>query len=136
VTRCSKCDGCTCTEPLHHSPYGHCLLGCNQTLTFAKAMALDPSEVEVDRHADGDWKPLSDWLGISLLAGMRTCYFRRARPKRSRVQEMAETAANITGDLSTERHAAMIQAIRAVCEYLNRNCYGDCNIEREFLEPR
>lgn len=63
-------------------------------LTFAEAMALDPGEVEVTNSV-GDWKPLSDWLGISLIAAMRTCKFRRAR--------LETTIARLTRELEAER---------------------------------
>jgi hypothetical protein len=102
-------------------------------LTFAEAMALDPSEVEVC-FAD-NWYPLRGIADSHTLATFRCAKFRRAKPKRSRVQEMA--------GVSEYDHRLMASTIRAVCEWL-RSKQTDLHefkdvapyIEREFLEPR
>ena len=122
-------------------------------LAFAEAMALDPSEVEV--WAKGGWEPLhrrpdyptGDWV----LSFLRQAKFRRrARPKRSRVQEMAEA------HMSDDPRAALLidgtfqawgeQVIRAVCEHLPgaimENRKQECELTvvglvlRHFLDPR
>ena len=107
-------------------------------LPFAEAMALDPSDVEYTAYGLR-WDSLATfdnhrwtWNELKLLR------FRRARPRRSRVQEMAENFANGAGE------QYMIVIIRAVCEYLRTACqHGEDSsaeyakvIEREFLEER
>jgi hypothetical protein len=68
---------------------------------------------------------------------MRIAAFRRAKPKRSRVQEMSAQT-NTVNVSAYER--GLCDAIRAVCEYLRKDLQqatwvAPC-IEREFLEPR
>ena len=97
-----------------------------ECLTFAEAMALYPSEVEFQLTGCQGWSPMR-LAGDVKLESLREGKFRRSRPKRSRVQEMFPSL--------IQREGAET-AIRAVLDYLNRNGYGDCNIERHFLEPR
>ena len=121
-------------------------------LTFAEAMALDPSEVEVHmlRSRGPQWERLSVGLMDELtLADALKCHFRRARPGKSRVQEMAERGVEPTPGKSYVETIATI-AVRAVCEYMRTHVYctraphrqpldgGDVakDIEREFLEPK
>jgi hypothetical protein len=114
-------------------------------LTFAEAMALDPSDVEVQHDVDKHrWLPLSEHLTDMTLRYLRQRTFRRAKPKRSRVQEMGEALLKegklgVYGSLVDE---SMVAAIRAVCEWMRRRgAIGlldvvASDIEREFLEPR
>jgi hypothetical protein len=103
------------------------------TLTFAEAMAMDPSEVEASWGSV--WMTVDKCADSGTLADFRCAKFRRAKPKRSRVQEMEfETV--------YERTAAEY-AIRAVCEWLGSDQGPDSvdamtvrAIEREFLVPR
>jgi hypothetical protein len=98
-------------------------------LTFAEAMALDPSEVEVLGEVYG-WQLLATDLSHWSLDYLRTAKFRRAKPKRSRVQEMASNE-----DLGRAELVAM--AIRAVCEYMRPRFDGAAYlVEREFLDTR
>jgi hypothetical protein len=103
------------------------------SLTFAEAMALDPSEVEGEYPGGGvPWQLLTVLEGCTVKF-LRTCTFRRARPKRSRVQELCEQAVMESGVSVGTR------AIRAVCEYLRKQGgYGPApdDIEHEFLVPR
>ena len=118
-------------------------------LTFAEAMALDPSEVEVLDNVPANaprWKLLAACLDGFTMSWFRTARFRRARPRRSRVQEMAEehyesTRAGV--DITEFVSAGMTRAIRAVCEWLRTSEAGHMidhdlpgQVEREFLEPR
>ena len=115
-----------------------CTMNNDDCLTFAEAMALDPSEVE--------WKINCDWLRLGTdvtLGELRVASFRRlSRPRKSRVQEMAEEKrATHTPALFVETAVKyMTDAIRVVCEYLrNETGAGGCyarDIERHFLEPR
>lgn len=145
ATKCSKCGGWVAkrgewieVDSVHDVPK-RC--SCDDTLTFAEAMALDPSEVEVDADANGDWKLLADFLGYTLLRLRKYAKFRRSRPKRSRVQEMAEEYRKGPGSRPFE---GLVEAtIRSVCEYLRKSdSTKHCprvsadDIEREFLEPR
>ncbi len=114
-------------------------------LTFAEAMALDPSEVEALGTEDG-WQRLSDDLGHWTLDYLRTARFRRARPRQSRVQEMAERfyADTPAGALLADyTGSAMKEAVRAVCAQLRKEgAYYSSDavtaerLEREFLVPR
>lgn len=113
-------------------------------MTFAEAMADGPRlGLEVcDRN--GNWIAF-DTCGQYQPAFLARAKFRRARPKRSRVQEMSD---RITDGLLPSANAFHCQggldAVRAVCEFL-RSKYGPHQlsstgyaeaIEREFLEPR
>lgn len=114
-------------------------------LPFAEAMALDPSDVEVCRCPEnnpGEWFNLGNNQWISLDQLLRR-HFRRALPRRSRVQEMAERGMALEPGKS-DVETIMTEAIRAVCEYLRE---PECqvpgvglaishDIEREFLERR
>ena len=122
----------------------------SEELTFAEAMALDPSEVETYHHGTGKWVSLRT-AELQTVATMRKCEFRLVgsswelpKPKRSRVQEMAEeTEAVICDPRWTPKQAWMIHAIGAVCKFF-RDEPGTNSlteetarcIEREFLEPR
>lgn len=115
----------------------------DELLSFACAMALDPSEVEVQIGVP--WMPLDAETSSLPLRILRQKEFRRSRPKRSRVQEMAERDWG-TGQSVTDAAGAMKQAIRAVCEYLAAGCADipkgglsrelAADVERHFLEPR
>ncbi len=107
-------------------------------LSFAEAMALDPSEVEV--WAKGGWEPLhrrpdyptGDWV----LSFLRQAKFRRAKPKRSRVQELAIAMEGADDVHAKERAECYREAIRAVCEYMRPRFDGAAYlVERHFLEP-
>ena len=111
-----------------------------ECLTFAEAMALYPSEVEFQLTGCQGWSPMR-LAGDVKLESLREGKFRRSRPKRSRVQEMAE--ARFSSLLPTEKgfyEQGAVEAIRAVCEYLrdtgDRNCSHADYVERHFLEPR
>jgi hypothetical protein len=111
-------------------------------------MALDPSEVEA---AWGTvWMTLAKCADGHTLADFRCAKFRRAKPKRSRVQEMAERNYRESNDCAgnkyfeAERVEHYGEAIRAVCEW-QREQWSECKsahvigpaaIEREFLVPR
>jgi hypothetical protein len=113
-------------------------------LTFAEAMALDPSEVEVKHR--GEWGPLerpNSPSGEFFLSWLRTAEFRKkARPMRSRVQEMAAVMTGDSGTIPDYRARFGEQLIRAVCAYLEtkRAVSGDNHlaelVERHFLEPQ
>ena len=103
-------------------------------------MALDPSEVEIYHHGTGKWVSLRT-AELQTVATMRKCEFRLVgsswelpKPKRSRVQEMAESRYASPGDFA--------EVIRAVCEYLRverASSHSEATaraVEREFLEPR
>lgn len=60
----------------------------DNTLKFAEAMALDPSDVEAE--VNGTWRPLLDVEEDFSIRQLRKCKFRRSRPRRSRVEEMAD----------------------------------------------
>lgn len=118
---------------------------CNQ-LTFAEAMALDPGEVEVRWAVDSD-----DWYRMdaaavdhAMLKRLRGAYYRRARPKRSRVQEMAD---NRFGAGSHENYVdakARSETALAICAWLREDKNNSCVtphmiadfVEHEFLRPR
>ena len=106
-------------------------------LTFAEAMALDPSDVEW--HDGVLWRSL-EGNGEYTLDFLRKVKFRHARPRRSRLEEMATQYRESRGPSSVE--AIIELAIRAVCKYLRTEVIGAprfiaaCDIEREFLEPR
>ena len=111
-------------------------------LTFAEAMALDPSEVEYRLRGvvGAVWVPFCVDMPVRELRS--NWEFRRARPRRSRVQEMAEAPAG--GTLGEVRATFGEAIVRAVCEYIRETPRGykdhDAqvarDIEREFLEPR
>ncbi len=117
----------------------------DDSLTFAEAMALDPSEVEVRWAVDSDVWYRMDAAGVeqATLGRLRGAHFRRSRPKRSRVQEMANGKFDF-GRIETQEQVWMTYAIRAVCEFVRslKLGYRDHDdevagrIEREFLEPR
>jgi hypothetical protein len=115
---------------------------CNPgRLTFAEAMALDPSEVEV-MCKGGSFVLLSDDPMHWTLTYLRHARFRRAKPKRSRVQEMAETY-GIDGEWRRSYGRGAEAAIRAACEYLRNQGLSEWSgkqfagdVEREFLVPR
>jgi hypothetical protein len=109
-------------------------------VTFAEAMALDPSDVEVmDKH--GEWVPLerpNHPGGEFLLSWLRKAQLRRrVRPRRSRVQEMADVMTGDSGTISDYRARFGEQLIRAVCAYLLATGFPPLatDIEREFLGP-
>ena len=121
---------------------------CNQ-LTFAEAMALDPSDVEVFTH--GAWEPLERPncpSGEFLISFLRKTQLRcRAHPKLSRVQEMANSNRYAYNNVACYHFGD--ELIRAVCEYLRKENIGAWAaplstsiesaadaIERHFLEPR
>jgi hypothetical protein len=127
-----SCNGCE-SPPYLHTPR------CG-SLTFAEAMALDPSDVEF-KGLGHDRTSLYPWQQNYGLARWREAQFRRARPRRSRVQEMAETFRD--SDSPKSYDVAMATSIRAVCEYLRtQNTFAGspggfaAGIEREFLEVR
>ena len=99
---------------------------CSDDLTFAEAMALDPSEVEMLDNVPANaprWKLLASCLDGFTMSWFRTARFRRASPHRSRVQEMAEAESiSYSRDvpLIQQTEAHYVRAIRAVCEYLRR----------------
>lgn len=108
-------------------------------LTFAEAMALDPSDVEFN---DGVlWRRLAD-NGEYSIDYLRMHRFRRARPKRSRVQEMAARKwPRAASDIVLVDEQAREEAMRAVCHYLRTtsphpSLHYAREVEREFLEPR
>ena len=113
-------------------------------MTFQEAMALDPAEVEFNQGGSSAlWHNLGSYLVLSL-EEFRLFTFRRARAKRPRVEEMAETflMEERAGNLE-HTTKSMTHAIRAVCEYLReREDIGELRrgwaaaIERHFLEPR
>lgn len=113
----------------------------DDTLTFAEAMALDPSEVEFTTPTGGNWMRLDGYLGCSL-EHMRLNRFRRSRPKRSVIEKMAD--AKVEGDVTISERlcfkAGLETAIRAVCEWLRDGTVEDegraTRIERHFLEKR
>ena len=109
----------------------------------AAAMALDPSEVEAKWENQADWRSLALIGGSYPLAVFRTAQFRRSRPKRSRVEEMAHSDKYAYNNVACERFGSDL--IRAVCEWLREPDKGASDgaasslsrrIEREFLEPR
>ena len=111
-------------------------------LTFAEAMALDPSEVEYRLRGERCvWIPFCVDMPVRELRS--NWEFRRARPRRSRVQEMADRGVEPTPGKSYVETIATI-AIRSVCEYIRETPRGykdhdaqvAASIEREFLEPR
>jgi hypothetical protein len=109
-------------------------------------MALDPSEVEVLYNPATGWVNLADYERIEV-RDARGSRFRRAKPKRSRVQEMAETwRCNIA---PIHGRGLATDTVRAVCEWLRgqagMGAQLACNsspghvaraIEVHFLEPR
>ena len=116
-------------------------------LTFAEAMALDPSEVEVLDNVPANaprWKLLAACLDGFTMSWFRTARFRRARPRRSRVQEMAvDFLHEERGGNEAHTSMAMTTAVRAVCEWLRTSEAGHMinhdlpgQVECEFLEPR
>lgn len=124
----------------------------DDTLTFAEAMALDPGEVEVEIYCGP--VPSTKWLSLSVaqdavaVSMLRQSKFRRYRPKRSRVEEMACPNTNgIRSDVAIQmmldREQAMTEAIRAVADWLAQVEAGHMiehdlpgRVRREFLEPR
>ena len=100
-------------------------------------MALDPGEVEVKLMGCSGWSPFRLAMNFKH-ADIRNASFRRARPRKSRVQDMAE-ASNFREPFKRYIYAEGCgDAIRAVCEYLRKDGFGETvdNIEREFMEPR
>jgi hypothetical protein len=102
-------------------------------------MAMDPSEVETSWGSV--WMTLAKCADGHTLADFRCTKFRRAKPKRSRVQEMAEeTEAVISDPRWTPKQAWMTHAISAVCKFVRETwtVHGVIapDIEREFLVPR
>lgn len=122
-------------------PIGSATCTC---LTFAEAVALHATLVE-GSHNHGAWMPLGEFAEVPL-AILRTCRFRKAqKPKRSRVQEMAEAESisyPVDVPLTQQAEAHYRRAIRAVCEFLrtcgqNGKASGFANmVNDEFLEPR
>lgn len=117
-------------------------------LSFAEAYRLHRDGTPVDVMVDGRWTPLvTEGLGsfsFELLDTFMVTQFRRSRPKRSRVQEMARQCsdAGVRQQFAEEDY---VMAIRAVCDYLRSSgkvidghrCEAAAGgIEREFLEPR
>jgi hypothetical protein len=123
----------------------------DETLAFAEAMAMDPSEVEFCYEpgpTGANWSPLAAGMDQSL-HGMRHARFRRALPRRSRVEEMAGVGETHIGIDTGKRAEFAGRVVNAVCEFLRkekigvRAAIGPCGpesawaaIEREFLEPR
>lgn len=116
---------------------------CNRELTFAEAMALDPSEVEFMVIGGPQWRNLFETADTFTLAHFRCAKFRRSRPKRSRVEEMAEHVDGRKDEYTRYAAYDMERAIRAVCEYLRswsgwKSDGADIakGVENHFLEPR
>lgn len=112
------------------------------SLTFAEAMALDPSDVECREFGHDPWHRLRVWEHSPLLMIRNFQFRRRNHPKRSLVQEMADMR---KFPRASHDHEAMTEAILAVCEYLREHegvdkqstCWRPSeDIERHFLEPR
>jgi hypothetical protein len=110
------------------------------SLTLAEAIALDPGEVEC--RFDHQWWLLGDpRVAASLtLRDLRIAKFRRAKPRPSRVQEMAATY-GIDGEWRRSYERGAAEAIRAACEWLRAESRlgferNPDAIEREFLESR
>jgi hypothetical protein len=106
-------------------------------------MALDPSEVEV-RFPDRGWVEL-DKYKHSQLGVLRVSDFRRAKPRRSRVQEMMDKVSTDDSIAWCSYRNGLTEGIRAVCEYVAKAPFASSGItwdtlaaaiEREFLEPR
>jgi hypothetical protein len=105
-------------------------------------MALDPSEVEVRCPEDHCWGLLSGRIGMKLSIA-REATFRRAKPKRSRVQEMADEREGAFDVHARDRGEHYREAVQAVCQYAREWDRGNFkvaqlanDIERYFLEPR
>jgi hypothetical protein len=112
-------------------------------------MALAGQNEHVEVRDGGEWRLVrgSDCVGFLSDPGVK---FRRAKPKRSRVQELFRDRAFAGNPGETLQEVAAREAIRAVCEYLRERCYatratprqplqgGEVakDIEREFLVPR
>lgn len=114
--------------------------GCTRPLLRTTGLCAECSADACRPELPGDGS-------LTLLSTFRaeTCKFRRSRPKRSRVQEMAE--AHWGSPPGTSQEACdfgvrvMTAAIRAVCEWLDawdwkQGCPTSKAAEREFLEPR
>lgn len=114
------------------------------SLTFAEAMALDPSEVEYHAGIEGNsdrWLSVADNQGRYPLSAFRDAKFRRSRPKRSRVEEMADGKATkgcVDCGYDIMLASAYKEAILAVCEFVagKYDADVDYDIRREFLEKR
>ncbi len=112
-----------------------------ECLTFAEAMGMDPSEVEVS-FPDGGFVALDKYKHSSLSL-LRLSSFRRVRPKRSRVQEMMDRVSKNDSVAWCSYRNGLTEGVLAVCEYLrkhptqaHRGHAISCDIEREFLEPK
>lgn len=110
-------------------------------MTFVEAMADEPGlGLEVQDRC-GNWVAF-DTCGQYQPAFLARAKFRRARPKRSRVQEM-EAAFGTDGEWRRSYGRGATAAIHAVCAFFRdepgtnglAEQTAKC-IEREFLEPR
>lgn len=136
------CRANDCIPPIHceRLPGGE-LIGNvkpDDPLTFAEACSNPKGYAEV-KDRNGNWEtfdPCKDYQAIFLSCAS----FRRVRPRRSRVQEMAEAESiSYARDRRIETTTAhYIRAIWSVCEWLRKSGYGQCaeDVDREFLEPR
>ena len=101
----------------------------DESISFAEAMALDPLDVEWLTPDGETWLPLrgqESQLSVKWATGTS---WRRARPRLTRVQEMANGAPGYLRGAE--------EAIRAVCEYLRREPgAGADDIARHFLAPK
>jgi hypothetical protein len=115
--------------------------GACSCLTFAEAMALDPSEVEV--RFRGGWLALDKYKHLTLDA-LRVSDYRRAKPKRSRVQEMMDRVSKDDSVAWCSYRNGLTEGIIAVCAHLRELGHtrtGDATafaslINGAFLEPR
>lgn len=105
---CEYCGGWKNMDQGNHANDEPC-----SCLTFAEAMALDPSKVEYRSPLDAQWRLVASELGtMTNLATLRATLFRRARPKRSRVQFACADCAQLSAALRKCMEAMVMQENR------------------------
>lgn len=128
---CGKCYAGYRYKPGDNFNGTRCDWRSDDSLTFAEAMALDPSEVE--GQFGEKWWHLDDRRVAATLTldVLRHCEFRRSRPKRSRVEEMAEQHFKNGTHENYVAQKAATETIRSVCKWLRGY---DGNLSPSFAE--